>query len=232
MPTPPSRDNIHQLFNEISPTYDLVNGILSFGLDSYRRKKIASLIPKQKPLRLLDLATGTGDQLFSILKRRPFITGIGIDLAEKMLQIAKTKTTKALQDHLLFQVANATSLPFEDHSFDLLTISFGIRNIPCIETCFQEMYRVLKPQGTLFILEFALPHNCIVRWGYLLYLRSMLPKLGRLISQHPHAYTYLNQTIETFPHGEAFCHLLRKQGFHTTFKRLTLGIVNLYIATK
>lgn len=233
MSNAPSRDNIHHLFNEISPTYDLVNRVLSLGIDHYWRNKISSLISPKKPLHLLDLATGTGDQLFSILKRKPNITAVGIDLAEEMLTIAKAKAKKTtFEKRTTFQVASATDLPFPHDSFDVLTMSFGIRNIPCIESCFKEMCRVLKPGGTLFILEFSLPKNALIRWSYLLYLRHILPKVGRLISKHPKAYTYLNQTIETFPHGKSFCDLLDKQGFCTTFKSFTFGIVNVYSAIK
>jgi demethylmenaquinone methyltransferase / 2-methoxy-6-polyprenyl-1,4-benzoquinol methylase len=229
----PSRENIHQLFNEISPTYDLVNRILSLGIDHYWRRKISSLIPKKDSIHFLDLATGTGDQLFSILKRKPNATAVGIDLAEEMLEIAKIKAKKhSFEKKATFQVASATELPFKENTFDYLTMSFGIRNIPCIKTCFKEMHRVLKPGGTLFILEFSLPKNTLIRSSYLLYLRHILPKIGRLISKHPKAYTYLNQTIETFPHGKLFCDLLNEEGFHTTFQPFTFGIVNLYSAVK
>jgi demethylmenaquinone methyltransferase/2-methoxy-6-polyprenyl-1,4-benzoquinol methylase len=233
MLNPPSRDNVHQLFNEISPTYDLTNRLLSLGIDLYWRRTLSSLIPPHLPLQLLDIATGTGEQLFSILKKHPHISATGVDLAEEMLAIAKAKTKKTpFASNLSFQLGSATQLPFKEHTFDCLTMSFGIRNISCIDTCFKELYRVLKPQGKLFILEFSLPNHRLFRKIYLFYLRYILPKIGRFISKHPQAYTYLNQTIETFPHGKEFCDLLESQGFQASFQSLTFGVVNIYSAVK
>lgn len=229
----PPKHQIHHLFNAISPTYDLVNTVLSLGIDKYWRHKVISHIPKNTLLSLLDLATGTGDQVLSILKKREQIAAIGIDTAEEMLHKARDKAQEALvHNRVYFEVADALNLPFPNDSFDLLTISFGIRNVASLEHCFKEMYRVLKPGGKLLILEFSLPKSSWVKRGYLLYLRHLLPKIGKLISKHPTAYTYLNQTIESFPYGEALCSLLEEAGFQTAYTTYTLGVVSLYINLK
>ncbi len=229
----PSRESIHELFNEISSTYDLVNNILSCGIDKYWRASMVKHIPSDYPLSLLDIATGTGDQLFSFLKKRNNIwQAVGVDLAENMLELAKKKAEK-YPFPVSFLCADALTLPFQNGSFDCVTISFGIRNMVSVEKALNEMHRVLKPHGFVSILEFALPKSLIIKTPYLFYLRNILPKIGRLISKNPKAYTYLNETIETFPHGEDFCNLMRAQGFQeVSFKKLTGGIVNLYHGMK
>lgn len=203
------------------------------GMDQYWRSRVTNSIPKKTPLLLLDLATGTGDQVLSILKKHPEINAIGIDTAEGMLKKACHKAqVSLLHTRVSFELANAMQLPFPNHSFDILTTSFGIRNIPCIQSCFKELYRVLKPGGTLLILEFSLPKQSWLKSIYLLYLRHILPAIGKLISKHKTAYTYLNQTIETFPYGDALCSILDQEGFDTTYTTYTLGVVTLYVSKK
>lgn len=230
-----SRENIHLLFNEVATTYDKINAILSFGIDKYWRKKISTFVPKNSTLTLLDLATGTGDQLFSLIKHRKNITkAVGIDLAGKMLAIAKEKSEKMhLSKKTEFLEASALQIPFEENSFDLLTMSFGIRNVTSISSCFSEMLRVLKPHGKVYILEFSLPKSKLFKFFYLFYLRKVLPSLGKLLSKNNKAYSYLNQTIETFPYGNAFCEKLKESGFSNVKSMpLTFGIVHLYSAEK
>lgn len=231
--SPSNKAEVHHLFNEISPTYDLVNSILSMGMDKHWYKQLIQHIPQDNPLSILDVATGTGSLILAILKAREQVISVGIDIAEHMLEKAKIKAQIArLHNRIQFETANAIDLPFEDHSFDLLTVSFGIRNMSSLEQCFKEMYRVLKPGGKALILEFSMPTHPWARHSYLIYLRHILPKVGKLISKHKTAYTYLNQTIEAFPYGEALCHFLEQAGFKATYKPYTLGVVSLYTAVK
>jgi demethylmenaquinone methyltransferase / 2-methoxy-6-polyprenyl-1,4-benzoquinol methylase len=228
-----SKDQVHHLFNAISSTYDRTNRILSLGIDRYWRNRVSAHIPQYTPLFLLDLATGTGDQVLTILNKHPELTAIGIDTAEEMLNKARSKASSSfVHNRVSFEESSAMQLPFAQDTFDALTMSFGIRNVACIETCFKEMYRVLKPGGQAFILEFSLPSHTLIKKGYLLYLRYIVPLLGKALSRHPTAYVYLNQTIETFPYGEHLCSILHSVGFTASYKTYTFGIVSLYCAIK
>ncbi len=223
------------MFDAISPTYDRVNRIMTGGIDRHWRKKMVSLVPSKPDLVLLDCATGTGDQLFTLLDNCPNITSaIGIDLAQEMLKLAEIKLQKKpYAQKVKWQHASASALPFPDHSFDCLTISFGIRNVEDVALTLKEFFRVLKKDGSLLILETSLPKNTLLRKVHLFYLRHILPKLGGWISKNQAAYVYLNQTTETFPSGESFCSLLKDAGFKTARTHpLMGGVVSIYQALK
>ena len=220
-----------KMFNTISPTYDLTNRILSLGIDQRWRRKVASFLPKSENMALLDVATGTGDQLFALMDKSKNISqAIGVDPAVEMLHIAEEKNKrKSYRFRTQWRQASAENLPFVDHSFDAATISFGIRNVPNPVIALKEIRRVLKKEGVLIVLEFSMPSISWLHAAHLWYLRKVLPKIGGLISRNPEAYRYLNTTIETFPSGLAFCALMEEAGFkgvkaHT----LTGGIVTLY----
>lgn len=218
-----------KMFDLISPTYDRVNRILSLGLDRRWRQKVAKQLPQKKNLKILDLATGTGDQILALLNSKAHIQSItGIDLSAEMLAIAKKK----LADKAQFQLADAEKLPFADESFDATTFSFGIRNVGNPLTSLQSIHRVLKVHGRCLILEFSLPPKPI-RGFYLFYLRHILPHVGGLLSRKPSAYRYLNQTIEAFPCGKDFLDLMREAGFRRLYAMpLALGAVTLYVGEK
>lgn len=223
------------MFNHISPTYDRANRILSLGIDQYWRRKVAKFMPKKENIRLLDCATGTGDQLFSLMKRsRNVSQAVGIDMASEMLRIGKQKLKqKPYARKVTLKQACVTSLPFIDNSFDCATISFGIRNVVDVSSCLKEIHRVLNPGGRILVLEFSLPTNRKLKAAHLFYLRRLIPKVGGWISKDKEAYSYLNQTIETFPYGESFCHLLSDAGFKKVKAHpLTFGIVTLYQGDK
>lgn len=229
-----SKEEIYLTFDEISSTYDLINKILSFGIDNYWRNSVVKWIPQKISLKILDIATGTADQALCILKKRENASIIGVDLSESMMSYGEKKAKKrGFSDRILFKVANACSLPFENGTFDFTTISFGIRNLSHLSHGIKEMFRVLKPGGTALILEFSKPKNGLIKNFHLLYLRYLLPKIGALFSGNKMAYTYLNETIENFPCGKSLCDILKKEGFHQVqHKQLSFGIVTLYIASK
>ena len=223
-----------KMFNQISSTYDRINRILSLGMDHGWRKKVAQNLPAKKNLRILDLATGTGDQLISLFENGVSIQkASGIDLAKDMLAIAKEKIAQKLyKDKIDFFHVDAQKLPFADKTFDAATFSFGIRNVPNPLQSLQEIYRTLKPQGKCLILEFSLPPQPI-RGAYLIYLRYILPRIGAFFSKSQNAYSYLNQTIETFPSGDAFALLMKQASFNKiAIHPMALGAVTLYVGVK
>lgn len=230
----PSRLDSWKMFDKISPTYDKANRILSFGLDQGWRRAVFRFLPKRPQLRLLDLATGTGDQLIALFESgAPIAAATGIDLAAEMLEIAKKKVDgKAYWSKIEWLRADAEALPFQEKSFDAATFSFGIRNVPDPIKSLREIERVLKPQGRCLILEFSLPPQPI-RAVYLLYLRHLLPRIGGYVSKIPDAYRYLDKTIEAFPSGAAFCACLENAGFlRVQAHRMAFGAVTLYVGEK
>jgi len=222
---------IVDMFNDISVSYDKINLLLSFGQDRNWRKKMAGLIPPKKGLSHLDLATGTGDQILSLWQASSNLErSVGIDPAEKMLAIAKQKL-KGLNAE--FQVGFAEKIPYPETSFDLVTISFGIRNTENPLLALQEMHRVLKPGGRALILEFSLPSKPIIKAAHLFYLRNFVPFIGGLFSKSPSSYRYLNESIEKFPYGSAFLNWMDKTGFkNTKTYPLTFGAVSIYSGDK
>lgn len=225
----PSRKNVWKMFDQISPTYDRTNRIISLGMDRSWRKKVASYLPPYKNLKILDLATGTGDQALALIQSQASIHSItGIDLSQEMLEIAKKKIPAKMR----FLRADAEKLPFQQESFDAATFSFGIRNVTSLLDSLKEIYRVLKPKGRGLILEFSLPPQPI-RSFFFFYLRYILPLVAGLISKNRSAYRYLNQTIEHFPSGKDFCLLMKEAGFSRVKAiPMNLGSVTLYIGEK
>ena len=211
----PSKKTSWQMFDRIASTYDPVNRILSFGLDKRWRRKVGQMIPQKDGVALLDLATGTGDQVMTLCSRHDNITkAVGMDLSEKMLDVGRQKIQKTpLKDRIEMKTGDAVQLPLTNDSFDVVTMSFGIRNVPDVPAALREMHRVLRTGGKTLILEFSMPRNPILRWGHLFYLRYVLPLVGGLISRDFKAYRYLNTSIEAFPYGENFANLVKEAGF-------------------
>jgi len=233
--TGPSRNQVWLMFDRIAGKYDLLNHLLSFGFDFYWRKKVTDCLPPQNELSLLDLATGTGDQLISIMKNNQQVQkGVGVDMSGQMLAIAGKKISRyKWQSKIKLQTGEGSKLDFSDHTFDVVTISFGIRNFINLQESLNEIRRVLKPAGRLLILEFSIPANKIMRRLHLFYLRNILPVIGRIISGDFYAYRYLNETIETFPYGDSFCSMLINNGFiRVKSQPLTCGIVTIYQGEK
>jgi len=223
------------MFDRIALRYDLLNHLLSAGQDYRWRARLTRELASVPHDCVLDLATGTGDQLFSLDQRcGPLGCGLGIDISIGMLTVGQQKLLqRGLAGRLALVQGDAMRLPVSAAAADAVTISFGIRNVADVPVGLAEMHRVLRPGGHLFILEFGLPANALLRALYLLYFRHVLPVLGGLVSGDSAAYRYLNQTVETFPHGDAFCELLRTAGFSSVRAHaMTFGVVYLYHATR
>jgi demethylmenaquinone methyltransferase / 2-methoxy-6-polyprenyl-1,4-benzoquinol methylase len=204
-----------KMFNAIAGRYDFLNRLLSLGQDVRWRKALKQFLPDHDGQTILDLATGTADVLIVLAKDNPKIhRGFGVDPAVKMLDIGREKIkAQRLDDRLMLQQGDAQALPFLDGTFDCVTISFGIRNIPDLRLALLEMYRVTKKGGRVLILEFSKPENPLLKAGHWLYLQTIVPMVGFLFSGNFKAYTYLNQTIQTFPYGDHFCKILKQMGF-------------------
>lgn len=230
-PKPPSRMQAFKMFDRIAHRYDLLNRLLSMGTDVSWRRKLNRRIPAGEGLCVLDLATGTADVLIAMHRACPQVaSGVGLDMSGGMLKYGRQKLLRLGLDRKYRLVrGDATCLGLNDGVFDAVTISFGIRNVLDVDQGLSEMYRILKPGGRALILEFSLPANRAFRALYLFYFRNILPRIGALLSGDSYAYRYLNETVETFPYGEAFCQLMRGAGFEeVTATPLTFGIATLY----
>jgi demethylmenaquinone methyltransferase/2-methoxy-6-polyprenyl-1,4-benzoquinol methylase len=219
------------MFDRLARRYDLLNRLLSAGRDIAWRKKCVREVPDDKPLTVLDLATGTADVLLTLLRQRPNIRlALGLDPAKTMLAIARRKL--ANRKAWLLN-GDAQNIGLRNGAADVITMAFGIRNIANVEKTLQEMLRVLAAGVKSLILEFSLPENSAMRKIYLLYFRHILPLIGGIISGDHLAYSYLNRTVEEFPYGEPFCQKLRLAGFsYIRAYPLTFGIATLYSAEK
>jgi demethylmenaquinone methyltransferase/2-methoxy-6-polyprenyl-1,4-benzoquinol methylase len=226
-------EQVGQMFDDISPSYDFLNHNLSFGIDNLWRKKVVSIVKKYNPENILDIATGTGDLAIALIKSNAHhITGI--DISEGMLKVGREKIkANRLESIINLETGNSEFLRFADNSFDTVTVSFGVRNFENLSKGLKEIFRVLKPGGMLVILEFSQPQLFPMKQLYQLYFTVICPFIGRVISGNSHAYTYLHQSVSHFPYGQNFTDLLKETGFkNTTWKGLTLGISTIYSAKK
>ena len=225
---------VEEMFDNIAPTYDTLNHRLSWDIDKGWRKKAIRQLLSFQPKTILDIATGTGD--FAILSAKELRPQrmIGIDISEGMMKIGQKKVeAEGLQHIVSFKKDDCTHLSFDDNSFDAVTAAFGIRNFQNLDQDLSEMYRVLRPNGHLSIVELTTPVSFPMKQLFKLYSHTILPVYGKLISKDTSAYSYLTKTIEAFPQGEVMLDILRKAGFkNASFKRLTFGICTMYFATK
>ena len=231
----PSRNDVWRMFDRIAPRYDLLNRVLSAGRDVAWRKRMARYLLARESLRLLDVATGTADQILMLMDVAPQIeNALGVDMAEKMLEVGREKIrARGWDQRVSLQRGDALSIPAPDACCDVCTISFGIRNVVDVLAGLREMARVLRPGGRALILEFSQPTAAWFRPLYFFYLRHVLPVVGGWFSGDREAYRYLNVTIESFPSGEAFCALMREAGFvDTRAVPLSLGIASIYIGDR
>lgn len=227
------KEQVADMFNNIAGKYDFLNHFLSLGIDKGWRKKAIAEIAKVQPRRILDVATGTGDLAIEASKLQPESI-IGIDIAAQMLEVGKTKLKdKGLDKMISMQVGDSEALPFDDNSFDAITCAYGVRNFEHLQAGLKEMNRVMRIGGKLAILEFSHPKNFPVKQGYQFYFKYILPTLGKLVSKHSTAYSYLPESVMAFPEGDKFCEILKDCGFKEAHARpLTFGITTLYTASK
>jgi demethylmenaquinone methyltransferase/2-methoxy-6-polyprenyl-1,4-benzoquinol methylase len=227
------KEEVAEMFNNISKKYDFLNHFLSLGIDKIWRKKAIRELREIKPQRILDIATGTGDFALAALKVDPSEV-IGIDISEGMLNVGKEKMKKKNVDHIItMQLADSENLPFEDNYFDALTVGFGVRNFENLEKGLSEMLRVIRPGGKAIILEFSKPKKFPVKQSFGFYSKYIIPLLGKSISNDERAYTYLPESVLAFPEGEDFKKILRKIGYQNVKSKLVSGgIATIYVGSK
>lgn len=227
------KEQVTQMFDTISKEYDGLNRVISFGIDIKWRKKVVEIVNKQQPDTILDIATGTGDLAINLAKTSASKI-IGFDISPGMLEVGKKKITHKQLDHKIEMVlGDSEKMPFDDNSFDAITVAFGIRNFENLEQGLSEILRVLKPKGVFVILETSVPTKTPFKQGYKLYTKRILPLIGKLFSRDKVAYSYLSESASVFPFGEALNNILLKIGFiNAEALPQTLGVATIYTASK
>ncbi len=224
---------VEKMFDTISKNYDRLNRVITFGIDVKWRKKVVAIVGENNPKQILDIATGTGD-LALMLAGLNSSKVVGLDISKGMLEVGRSKVLKAnLSDKIEMVVGNSEKMKFSDNTFDAVTVSFGVRNFANLNKGLQEIRRVLKPSGTLVILETSNPTKFPFKQGYKLYTKLFLPLIGKLFSKDKFAYLYLSKTANSFPFSEAFNNILNKNRF-TDVKNIpvTFGVATIYTARK
>jgi demethylmenaquinone methyltransferase/2-methoxy-6-polyprenyl-1,4-benzoquinol methylase len=231
--TESKKEQVATMFNNIAPKYDFLNQLLSLGIHKGWRKKTIQLIAHNQPKNILDIATGTGDFAIEAMKLNPDRV-IGVDISEGMLKLGIEKIKKLnLQDKIDLKLGDSENLPFENNSFDAVTVGFGVRNFENLEKGIQEIYRVINHGGTFAVLEFSKPKNFPIKQLYNFYFKYITPAVGKLFSKDASAYTYLPESVNAFPDGDDFIAILRKAGFKDCKNiPVTFGIASIYIGTK
>ncbi|MBT8284984.1 MAG: bifunctional demethylmenaquinone methyltransferase/2-methoxy-6-polyprenyl-1,4-benzoquinol methylase UbiE, partial [Flavobacteriaceae bacterium] len=225
------KEQVTTMFDTISGEYDGLNRVISFGIDVKWRKKVVGILKTKSPDKILDIATGTGDLAINLVE-----TGasriVGLDISKGMLEVGKSKVVrKKLEGKVEMIVGDSENLQFEDDSFDAVTVAFGVRNFENLEKGLAEIYRVLKPKGTLVILETSVPSKTPFKQGYKFYSKYVLPAIGKIFSKDRSAYQYLSDSASVFPHGREFNNILGKIGFiGMENKPQTFGVASIYIA--
>ncbi len=207
------KEQVTEMFDNISGNYDTLNRVITFGMDIGWRKNVFKIVEEQKPKTILDIATGTGDMaiLYANTDAKKIV---GLDISSGMLEVAKQKTEKKnLQEVIEYKLGDAEHLPFEDGSLDVVTVTYGIRNFEDLEKGLSEILRVLSPKGMLVVLETSIPDNFFLRQGYMIHTKFMLPLIGRLFSTDKKAYAYLSESARDFPYGQKLKVIFEKVGY-------------------
>jgi demethylmenaquinone methyltransferase/2-methoxy-6-polyprenyl-1,4-benzoquinol methylase len=227
------KEQVTKMFDTISGEYDGLNRVISFGIDVSWRKKVVDIVGKSNPDSILDIATGTGDLAIQLIDTKATKI-VGLDISSGMLEIGKDKVDKkGLSNTIKMVLGDSENMPFEDNSFDAITVAFGVRNFENLDKGLSEIYRLLKPNGTFVILETSVPTKPPYKQGYNFYTKYILPKIGRLFSKDKTAYKYLSESASVFPYGEELNNILSKIGF-ISVKDLpqTFGVATIYTASK
>lgn len=227
------KKQVEQMFDTISGNYDTMNRMITLGTDQGWRKKVLKIVSDTQPESILDIATGTGD-LAILLSQTKATKIIGLDLSSGMLEVGRIKVNELKLEHRIEMVqGDSENLPFEDNSFDAITVGFGIRNFENLEKGLTEILRVLKPNGIFVILETSVPTKFPLKQGYNFYTKRIVPMMGKFFSKDQKAYAYLSESAKNFPFGKELNNILSKVGFSSVkHEPQTMGIATIYSATK
>ena len=227
------KEQVAQMFDTISGNYDGLNRVISFGIDVKWRKIALKLVADKNPETILDIATGTGD-LAILMTKTNAKKIIGLDISSGMLDVGRKKIAEQnLENKIEMILGDSENMPFEDDSFDAITVAFGIRNFETLEKGLYEILRVLKPNGILVILETSVPEKTLFKQGYAFYTKNILPIIGKIFSKDNNAYGYLQESAANFPYGEVLNNILRKIGFiDVVAMPQTFGVATIYSASK
>jgi demethylmenaquinone methyltransferase/2-methoxy-6-polyprenyl-1,4-benzoquinol methylase len=227
------KEQVTKMFDTISNEYDNLNRVISFGIDIKWRNKVVEIVGNTNPISILDIATGTGDLAINLTKTNASKI-IGLDISDGMLNVGRKKIEKLqLNNRIEMVLADSEKIPFSDHSFNAITVAFGVRNFENLEKGLSEIYRVLKPGGIFVVLETSIPTKTPYKQGYKFYSTKILPTIGTIFSKDKSAYKYLSDSAAAFPYGETFNNILTKIGFiDVVNKPQTFGVATIYVAKK
>ena len=229
-------EQVREMFDSIAPAYDFMNRMMTFGIDKWWRSKAVNMLRRDAPKIILDVATGTGDLAMTLCHKLHPRSLTGIDLSEKMIEIARQKCLESPDTEDIdvnFQTANCLNLPFGDNTYHCVTVAYGVRNFENLLQGYKEMHRVLAPGGTLCVIELSTPTSRIIKPLYKLYTKHIIPLVGRIVSHDVRAYSYLPESIAAVPQGNTMLNLMRHAGFsETKFIPLTFGTCTIYTAKK
>lgn len=226
------KEQVAEMFDNISKRYDFLNHLLSMGIDKTWRSKVVKMVKAGNPTKILDVATGTAD-LAIALGNNIEAEVIGLDISAGMLEVGKQKVASRKMQNVNLVLGDGENLPFEDETFDAVTVAFGVRNFENLEKGIKDIYRVIKPGGQLVVLEFSQPEKAPFKQLYNFYFKNILPNIGKMVSKDSRAYTYLPESVQAFPYGDRFLEVLKNCGFNSnTGKTVTFGIASIYNGKK
>ena len=227
------KGQVEKMFNNISKEYDILNRVISFGIDVSWRKKIVKILKSKNPSTILDVATGTGDLAIAMVKTNAQKI-IGLDISKGMLDVGIEKIKdRNLNNTIEMVIGDSENLKYENDFFDAITVSFGVRNFESLDSGLSEIFRVLKPNGSLVILETSNPTKFPFKQFYRFYSKFILPSIGKIFSKDKVAYNYLSESSAEFPYGEKFNNILKKIGFTNVVDfPQTFGVATIYVASK
>ncbi|MGY5351743.1 bifunctional demethylmenaquinone methyltransferase/2-methoxy-6-polyprenyl-1,4-benzoquinol methylase UbiE [Wenyingzhuangia sp. IMCC45533] len=232
--TAAKKTQVADMFDNISENYDGLNRVITFGIDVKWRKKVVDIVKATSPKNILDIATGTGDLAIMESNAIPNASIVGLDISAGMLEVGKEKIKSLkLSDKIEMVLGDSENIPYQDNFFDAITVSYGVRNFENLDKGLQEIRRVLKPDGIFVVLETSVPTKFPFKQGYQFHSKIILPLVGKLFSKDKIAYSYLSESANSFPYGEKFNAILRKNGFNTVEDiPVTFGVSTIYKATK
>lgn len=227
-------EQVRDMFDHIAPAYDFMNRAMTFGIDRIWRRKAVKMLSQKPHDTILDVATGTGDLAMLLARMTDAGQITGIDLSQNMIGIGRQKIARAgLERRITLTAGDCLSLPFDEASFHAVTVAYGVRNFEDLAAGYLEMFRVLRPGGSITVIELSTPSSPLVKPFYKLYTRHLIPLIGRLVSKDVRAYSYLPESIAAVPQGNDMTAIMQQAGFtDTRCRRLTFGTCSIYTGTK